>query len=215
MKKRLASRVKIALTMMCVFMLVGAFVYFSVDIPKNDFVPARAALQGTMLDTGNGIELGRNLIRTEANTPDGSQSGTGTFDGKDIYTTGNASSSFSADPNELQFTPSANGQGVHAKIIFNPSDYNNNNLYNAIREKATFTTNASLSLNVSVSDAGKTARVDVRFAWCPTGTAADEVAATRQQVVDSTGAYIEEITLSDIADLRARRFRPTRIFPFR
>lgn len=212
MKKRLASRVKIALTMMCVFMLVGAFVYFSVDIPKNDFVPARAALQGTMLDTGNGMELGRNLIRTEANTPDGSQSGTGTFDGKDIYTTGNASSSFSADPNELQFTPSANGQGVHAKIIFNPSDYNNNNLYNAIREKATFTTNASLSLNVSVSDAGKTARVDVRFAWCPTGTAADEVAATRQQVVDSTGAYIEEITLSDIADLSSKTLSPNAYF---
>ena len=75
MNKRFARLAKtIAIVFgLCVF-LVG-FTYISV-FQANDCLPAEAAIGGTKLDTGKGMQLGINYLRTEANTSDGTQSGT-------------------------------------------------------------------------------------------------------------------------------------------
>ncbi|MDD3947435.1 MAG: hypothetical protein PHI19_06310, partial [Clostridia bacterium] len=199
MNKRFASLAKnIAIVLgVCIF-LVG-FTYISV-FQSNDCMPAKAAFGGTLLDTGKGMQLGINYLRTAANTSDGNQTGTGVYDGLDIYTD---NGTYAAGPNELLYRPSTNGLGIHAKIKFDTAsnNYLNNNLYNAIKDTASndFVANASLSFNISVKDGGATTAT-VNFFWSPTGNTANETVATRTVALDGTNTFVQNVAINNLSN---------------
>lgn len=190
MKKRFSRLAVISLILIAVCLTAGTFALVSQRQTASEPSARAAGVNGTTLSSGNGIVLGSNAVRTEAQINGGIANGTGRFDGVDIFTTNTAGGYYDANRTELVYTPQASGNIIRSIIRFNPSTYTDNNFYNAMLGGVTgdFVTNATLNFNISIAS-GNSIPAVFRFIWSSNGTAQQTMSL--DAILDSTNYPVE------------------------